>query len=244
MNLNARRATARSGPSRASRASTLLGAALALSLASGCGGTTPPTPTTLPNAEVSFDGLHRVARSRMQQVWVKPDLSLAGYSRVHPVPPTIQYRAVRGEGARSRDAFPISDSRKALLERILEEEFRKELARSKYFSLTDGVGPDVVALRSGLADVVSFAPPEPTGRETGWITSIGEATLVLELRDTMSGEVLARAIDRRAPEPTSGAVRNTGVDKAAQVRLLARSWARMLRMRLDQLHETAVRTGP
>ena len=126
----------------------------------------------------------------------------------------------------------------------MREEFRHELERSKHFTLTDQVGPDVIALRSALADVVSFAPPESEGRDSQWLASIGEATLVLEIRDSMSGEVLARAIDRRAAEPATGAVQNTRVSSTAEVRRLARSWARTLRTRLDQLHAGPVRTKP
>jgi hypothetical protein len=201
-------------------------------------------PFIAPDAEVTYDGLHRVSRSRMQNAWAKPDLSLAGYDRILPTPAELQYRAVRGSGGRGRDGFPLSDSERERLERLVREEFRRELDRSQHFTITDQPGPTVLVLRSGLLDIVSFAPPAPSGSDKQWIAQIGQATLVLELRDSQSGEVLARTVDRRAAEPSGGELgRNTSVHTAAAVRTVARRWARTLRERLDELHETSLPVG-
>ena len=197
-----------------------------------------PPPGIAPGAEVTFDGLHRVAHSRMQNAWAKPDLNLAGYDRILPGPTLLEYRAVRGEGGRSRDAFPLSDAQKEKLERLVREEFRNELEKSRHFGLTDQTGPNVLILKSALADIVSYVSPEPAGRDKQWVAAIGQATLVLELRDSQSGEILARAIDRRAAEPTAGGAPSSSVRSTAEVRKMAHRWARTLRVRLDELAET------
>ncbi len=61
---------------------------------------------------------------------------------------------------------------------------------------------------------------------------------MLEIIDSTSGEVLARAVDRRAAQPASRTgVRSSTVSSTAEVRRLARRWATQLRDGLDSFHE-------
>lgn len=64
------------------------------------------------------------------------------------------------------------------------------------FTLVKELGPDVLLIRAGLLDIVSFVPPERIGRSEIYLTEIGQVTLVLELRDSITNAILLRAIDR------------------------------------------------
>ena len=44
--------------------------------------TTPPTIQTGPDAEVSFDGLHKVDNTRVDSAWAVPDLDLSCYTEI------------------------------------------------------------------------------------------------------------------------------------------------------------------
>jgi hypothetical protein len=103
------------------------------------------------------------------------------------------------------------------------------------FELVDEPGPDVLAVLGGLLDVVSYVPPEPIGgRSYVYLSSVGDATLVLELRDSETGTILARSIDRRAAEPIGATLQDSNrVSNAAEVRRLIRHWASRLREGLD-----------
>jgi hypothetical protein len=70
-----------------------------------------------------------------------------------------------------------------------------------------------------------------------FLSSVGEATLVLEVVDSMSGEVLFRAADRRAAERAGGTtpVRSNPATNWSEVRRLARTWGSRLREGLDSL---------
>jgi hypothetical protein len=57
--------------------------------------------------------------------------------------------------------------------------------------------------------------------------------LVLEIRDSVSEAVIARAVDRRAAEDSLGFNESNRVNNAAEVRRMAKTWARLLRERLD-----------
>ena len=98
----------------------------------------------------------------------------------------------------------------------------------------DEPGPDVLLIRGGLLDVVSYVPPEPMGRTEIFLSRVGEATLVLEIRDSISEAIIARAVDRRAAENVArGFSRSNPVMNRAEVRRMASAWARLLRERLD-----------
>jgi hypothetical protein len=95
-----------------------------------------------------------------------------------------------------------------------------------------------VLIWGGLHDIVSFVPPDMVGRSRIYLSQVGQATLVLQIEDSMSREVLARIIDRRAAEPAFAQESNR-VTNTAEVRRLARTWARILTNGLDKWHESS-----
>jgi len=93
----------------------------------------------------------------------------------------------------------------------------------------------VLIVEGGVLDVVSYVPPEPIGVQSAvFLSSVGEATLVLELRDSESRAILARSIDRRAADNPSTDIRYANnVTRSADVQRLIRRWATRLREGLD-----------
>jgi hypothetical protein len=207
----------------------------------GPGVSAKPRLQTGPDAEVTFDGLYRVDKSVMDAAWVRPDLDLSGYKKLMLASAGIQYKHVDSEGkqwwpGRSDETeFPISDEGKARLQNEVHDAFTEELAKVKRYDLVAEPGPDVLMLVGGLIDVVSQVPPvdKCVGRCDVYLNSVGEATLVIELRDSESNEVLARAADRRAAENAGWPIDANTVTVWPEVRRLAQTWASMLRKRLD-----------
>lgn len=210
---------------------------VAVSMLTACQ-SAPPTVQTGQGAEVTFDGLHRVDNSVVQYAWLKPDLSLAAYSKIKLVGAGIEYRAVRSANpatAGNRSEFPLTDQQKMRLESMVAEVFQEELGNSKKYSLTSEEGPDVLELTGALIDVVSRVPPERGGRGDYYISSVGSATLVLELRDSQSNEILARAIDGQAFQSVY-MQKSSSPHNAQEVKRGLRKWGRRLTEILDQLH--------
>ena len=207
----------------------------------GCGSTTP-TIQTGPDAQVSYDGLHLVNDSNLQQVWVDPDINFARYNKIMPGGSAFQFRAVKKTPTstsqrRNLDGeYWIDDaSRKQLVDEV-NAVFDEELAKSERFAITDTPGPDVLLLTGTLLDVVSLVPPERSGRSEVYLSRVAEATLVLELADSMSGETLVRAVERRAAERVGQmAMRANSASSWGEVKRLARRWAMKLREGLDAI---------
>ena len=122
---------------------------------------------------------------------------------------------------------------------MFEEEiggaFDEAMASSEVFEIVEEAGPDVLLIRGGLLDVVSRVPPETVGRSEIFIDSVGEATLVLEIRNAESKAIYARAVDGRAMSSGTTMQRSTRATNRAEVRRLGRRWGDMLRNGLDTL---------
>ncbi len=212
--------------------------------AAGC--TTSPEFQTGEDAEVTHDGLTRLDSTIMDAVWARQDVDIRGVDKIMLRGVGIEYRNVTGPysgragtgtptRASDRNEFQLDADTRALFEEEISSAFRDELGKSEVFEIVDEPGPDVLLIIGGLHDVVSRVPPETIGRSRIFIDSVGEATLVLEVRDSESNTILVRAIDRRAMEQTGRMIETNRVTNRAEVRRLGRRWGGMLRDGLEKM---------
>jgi hypothetical protein len=210
--------------------------------------TTPPTLQTGPDAEITHDGLTRVDNSALDVAWVRAGTDLSGYSKILFKGVGIEYRPAKGPysgragstatvaSSRSETEFQLDDATKGAVGEEIQAAFLEELAKSQRFQIVDQPGEDVLTLNAGLLDVVSRVPPDNLGRGAVYLDRVGEATLVMELRDSMSNAIFARAIDRRAAERSAGMMMESNtVTNRAEVRRLGRRWASLVRSGLETL---------
>lgn len=202
--------------------------------------TKPLVIDTSEDAQLSFDGLYPVANVRVDKAWVRRDFDLTGYTKIIVQGAGIHYRPVKASAGRltaSRSGeteFPLTEAQKANIQDVFSTAFREELAKLENLAIVDEPGPDVLIVRGALLDVVSKVPPQPIGRSSIYLDVIGYATLVIELIDSESGSVLARAVDLDAAQQQGVAFESNPVTNTAQVRRLAKSWAQLLRRRLEE----------
>lgn len=204
-------------------------------IAAGCSSTAPtPTIQSGPGAELSFDGLHKVDNSQADMAWARPDIDLSGYTKLMPVSGGIEYAEATNTGRTTRDRnrggpFFIDDRSREQFETLVGDVFAEELGKIERFTLVDEAGPDVLMVAGGLLNVMSYVPPERATRSVVFLSAVGEATLVLELRDSESGKILARSIDTRAAETIGDTfTRSNSVTNSAEARRLIQFWARRL----------------
>jgi hypothetical protein len=196
--------------------------------------TAAPRIQTGPAAEVTEDGLHRIDGGTLEYAWARPGIDLGKYDKIVLAPAEMGFREVKDPGLR-RDAteFPLDDEQKAQLQSLIHDAFVAELGKSRRFKLVTEPGPGVLEIRGAIVDVVSHVPDEPVGRSAVYLRSLGEGTLVVELRDSQTHEILARAADRRAAE-SAFPTRSSPASNRADVRNATERWASLLRRRLDE----------
>ncbi len=208
--------------------------------------TNPPGPLIIetgPRAEVTPDGLHRASNSIYQDVWVKPDVDFVQYTKGILEPVEIAYK--RDPRGRTRNSpsqnYSLTKEQTRWISRMMHEAFSKELESVSGFEIVTEPGPNVLRIYTEIVDLVVSIPTRPSGgRDYTFTASAGQMTLLLELRDAETREILARAADRREARSSAAAghrlyYSNAATNTDAVRRIFAR-WAQILRARLAALH--------
>jgi hypothetical protein len=225
--------------SRENPAIRLLIVALSVSWIVGCTASAPTIDTSAA-AEPTFDGLYPVKGGRMDGAWARPGFNVEQYSKIMLEGTGVEFRPGGSERSVAMTAsrteyFALTPEQKARFEVEMGKAFRQELEQAKHFEIVDEPGPDVLLVRGGLLDVVSYVPADPTANVEIYVRRVGEATLVVEMRDSLSGAILLRAIDRRAAEDAARSfTRANRVSTNAEFRRLARTWGAIMREGLDR----------
>lgn len=196
-----------------------------------------PILATGPDADVTEEGLHRVDPSIMEAAWVRPDLDLSRYTRILLMPTAVQFREVdeRKYNARTRigvSEFPVVDEKKEWLRRVWRRAVDARFSQEQSYDFYEGVGSNVLVVQGFLVDVVSHIPPDTVGSDFTFVRDPWTVSVVLELRDATTAELLARTIDRRYAK----GFMDVGTVWMRTEDLLER-WAQVLSDRLTQLSD-------
>ena len=192
--------------------------------------------------EVTEDGLERVSDSRMAVVYVEPGADLSAYSRVNLMEPTVAFKKNWERNQRSRSASKLPTSSRVNTSKIkknLANEFQlvfTETLNSGGFPVVEEIGEDVLLVRPSIVDLDVNAPESRgSGRTNSYVRSAGEMTLYLELYDSVTGDIIVKALDRRADRENHDMYTwaNSTTNKMAADRIL-QGWADIL---LDALKE-------
>jgi hypothetical protein len=197
--------------------------------------------------EVTEEGLHRVPDSKLAIVYAEPGADLSGYQKVQLLEAYVAFKKNWARDQRSRSAQPLSLTSKDI-ERIktgLADEFQKEFTtvlEEGGYPVVDQAGPDVLLIRPAIINLDVTAPDTMTpGRSRAYTDSAGEMTLYVEVYDSVTGDLIAKALDRRMDGRNNGFYTwtNSATNKQAAVRIL-RGWANIL---LDALNEAKQGSG-
>ena len=186
--------------------------------------------------------LEKVERTRFRETYVNTAADFTTYNKLYlgdayfdyrDVGPARRYRSFGGSS--SKTAFGITESDRKRFEDMVDKAFTKELSKAKRFEIVDTLGPGTIYMRGALVDIVSRVPSEFVGMSEVYLASVGEATLVMELLDGQTGEVLARIAERGRIGHRSGgsAMPANSVTINADVKRWAAQAARNLRKELE-----------
>jgi hypothetical protein len=188
--------------------------------------------------EVTHDGLHLMKHTKMARVWMKPGASLAGYDKLQILD---CYVAFKKNWQRERDfSRKISAERMDAIKKELAQEFLKvfteELSKGGY-QLVDKPAHDVLLVRPAIIDL-DIQAPDPMGDidSTTFSASAGQMTLLAELYDSVTSDLLLRAIDPEADQGSGMIEWQNSVSNSSDARRILRMWAERLRKALDEAH--------
>jgi hypothetical protein len=190
---------------------------------------------------MSRDGLQKISVKGLDLAYARPGASLAAYKRVKLDPVEVEFDK-SWDPAKTGSRIKLSNEErekiKAGVAKLVEEEFAKALQKDGAYQIASESAPDVLRVKVSILNLYVNAPSGSggAGRSKTYVSSAGQMTLLAELSDAASGQMLARVADRREANGVGArsmqlADRILNEDAAREV---AAAWAQTLRKALDK----------
>ncbi len=190
--------------------------------------------------EVSIEGLELVDKDRRGEIYADPGIDWSQYTQIMLDPATVAFRRHWQRDQNRSYAFKIRakdmEKIKTEMSELFDEVFTKELGESGGYTITDQAGDEVMRIKPAIVDLDVYAPDtlNSPGRSTQFTESVGRMTLKLEIYDSVTGDLIATASDRREA-PRRGYMQwTTSVTNRAEARRMLQRWAKDLVKRLDE----------
>lgn len=194
---------------------------------------------------VNDEGMELVKDSELATVYADPGADLGIYKRIWLEDVTVAFKKNwQRDQNRGR---PLKVKTKDM-ERIMEdiatlfrEIFTKELLDGGY-ELVEEAGADVLIVKPAIVDLDVTAPDirSSAGREYSYSESAGEMTLNLELFDSVTGDKIVKATDRKRDYRRGYLEWRTSVSNRSDARRLMQPWAKALRSALDEARASTI----
>lgn len=188
---------------------------------------------------VNDEGMELVKNSELATVYADPGADLGIYNRIWLEDATVAFRKNwqrdqnRGNTlkVKDRDMQEITDGVAALFSEVMT----KELVDSGY-EIAEEAGDDVLIVKPAIVDLDIYAPDIPSASRTHtYSRSAGEMTLNLELYDSVTGDKIAKATDRKRDYDRGYMEWRTKVSNRSDARRMMEAWAKALTSTLDEV---------
>ena len=198
----------------------------------GCTQTTPVD---------EWDGLVRRPGTRIDAVFVKPDADIGDFTSVLLDPVQVSFASNwdpnqgRRNPATRLNANDVAAIQSGLAD-MFRETFRADIASSG-FQLVDQPGPETLRVSAAIVNLFVTAPDTMSaGRSRTYTANSGQMTLVVELRDSVTGELLARAVDTQRGRSAGSMSFTNNVTNTADARRAIATWSTALTQGLNELY--------
>lgn len=180
----------------------------------------------------SWDGLVEVKAKRMDAAYLLPGADFRPYMKVMIDPTQVAFhkdwmkninrsRPGASNKVTEQDAEKIATTARSGFGDVFAEAFRKG-----GYEVVTAPGPGVLRLSSAVVNLYINAPDTSSaGRSYTYTMEAGEATLVLEARDAVTGALLGRVLDRRETRSSVGMQIASSVTNLSDFKALFKRWA-------------------
>jgi len=183
-------------------------------------------------APSSWDGLSRIDSKRFDAVYLLPGADFRSYTKLmlDPTEVALEKNWQRDYNNRTVNLGARLNDREVkemlgMVQEGFEDAFRKAYADAGYQIVTEP-GADVLRVRTGVINLSVAAPDVMTaGRSTSFAQEAGHASLVIEVRDSVTNALLGRAVDTQIIGDTAPYRRNSVTNRSDFSRQFS-SWAK------------------
>ena len=189
--------------------------------------------------KVTEEGLVLVKDSRFALVYVDPEADLGGYDSVMATDTYVAFRKNwRRDQNRNSGRLRVTENDMDRIKNRLSDEFdsvfREVLTADDGWTIVEEAGENVLLLRPAIINLDVTAPDTmSSGRTQTFAEQAGEMTLYLEIRDSVTGALIAKGLDRQADRRRGYMQWQNSVANTQAARTILKGWASALREGLD-----------
>ncbi|MCF2515230.1 DUF3313 domain-containing protein [Sphingomonas sp. G124] len=206
---------------------------------------TATAPASAAKLPPSWDGLVQVKAKKLAAVYLLPNADFRAYSKVMLDPAQVAFEknwardynsstmTLGGRVTDSEVQKAIADAQ-AGLNKIFAETFAKQ-----GYVVATAPGPDVARVTFGVIDLAVTAPDVGIGMGDTFAVDAGEATFVIEVRDSITNQLLGRGLDRRAAGDNGPGYLRTSVSNRDDFEQLFETWANIAAKGLIELRASS-----
>jgi hypothetical protein len=192
-------------------------------------------------APAEWDGLVKRKVKGLDLVYVRPDVEFPSYKKVMLDPVQVEFSKNWKPNSSSRSLSQHLDAEdlqriKDGLAGMVRDGFSKQLTKGGY-EVATMANDDTIRVSAAIVDLYINAPQTMSaGRSKTYTTEAGSMVLVMEIRDSPSGQLLARVVDRHSGSGTGNLQWTTSVSNRAEADRAISMWASKLVEALDRLN--------
>lgn len=181
---------------------------------------------TVDQASYSFDGLALTKEDSFDSVYINADVDFNTYDKVMLMPGDVSFKK-NWERSHKFDVTEKDISAiKTRLSKLVYEGFKASLADQSRLEVTSTAGAGTLLIKPSIIKLDVLAPDIHTSARTRVYTrSAGEATLYLEVYDSVSGEILARIIDNQEDRDDGFLDWANRVTNIAEAKRIIKKWS-------------------
>jgi Protein of unknown function (DUF3313) len=194
-----------------------------------------------PKAPASWDGLQLQPGKGFTAVYTRPGVEFRDYRSVMLEPVEVSFdKQWSAERARNDLSQRFTPEALEAIDAQMAETFRRiftaELRRGGY-AIVDKPDGNTLRIRPSLVDIYINAPVDISPGHPGtYLVEAARMTLVMELRDGPTGQLLARVVDQKAGASTGSVEISDSVAETPAFRSAVTDWATQLRGGLDEIN--------
>lgn len=181
-------------------------------------------------SSATAEGLVAVHSRNFDELYLRPDANLAGYRKVMIDPVRVGFhKDWLRYGYTANAVRPVGEENATRIARDIAGDAQANIVeafRARGYEIVSTPAPGVLRLTLGVADLYVNAPERHSPwRERSFTREAGQAVLLLEVRDAVSGTLLGRVAHLGIAEQMGRFTRANNVSNRFWFDALSRRWA-------------------
>ena len=188
--------------------------------------------------DITEDGLHLVKDTKLALVYAEPGADLSQYKRIYMNDAYVAFKKNwqrdKNRQSSNRVTSDQMDKIKAAVAELFKEVMTETLEEGGYELVTE-VADDVLIIKPAIINLNINAPDtNSAGMTRTFSESSGDMTLYLELYDSVTGDLIAKALDQQYDRQTGYIQWQNRVTNRAAAKRIMKKWADIMKQGLDE----------